>query len=543
MKTMKIVLSILCSLFVVLWVAANDAAAKPKPPTTGESDFLRIGVEGFGDSANSYSWSVYWFNGNLYVGTNRHHLYSMFEAVSYMTGSTIPISSSDLPAYLQPDPPPSTTWFDPVWAYAFQGEIWRYTAKKKWERVHQSDVFPMDSSKTKWAPVAYGYRAMAEFNGYLYACGIGTWMPPVANDTIVRSATGDPNTWEDVSGIIAGTTNIRAITTWNNRLYVAASVASTPTSSGGAVVFEFAESMPQRWKQVSAPGFGTPDNSEIYYLTVFDNHLYASTVNLVTGFEVWKGALDPDNPGQYVWTRVIRNGFGDTWVQYGMTMAPFGDYLYVGTAVGIGMVMKNNADTGQPEVVGTRAFDIIRIDKSDNAELIVGGEALDPIEGGPTSRTPASGMGSGFNNPFNVYAWNMNVYKGCLYTGTLDIGLFIMGMLEEHPEYLSLILNMYTPDLPTYIVDALNANLPEALKLMEQLFPRGGDLWKSCDGVNWTSVTTNGFGNQYNYGIREVIPVMLNGTDAALAVGTANPFTGRPKGGAEVWVGGKLPLK
>ena len=34
-------------------------------------------------------------------------------------------------------------------------------------------------------------------------------------------------------------------------------------------------------------GFGG-NNSEIYYLTAFDNHLYASTVNLVTGFEVWK---------------------------------------------------------------------------------------------------------------------------------------------------------------------------------------------------------------------------------------------------------------
>ena len=45
-------------------------------------------------------------------------------------------------------------------------------------------------------------------------------------NTILRSATGDPGTWEDVSGIIAGTTNIRAITTWNSKLYVAASVTN-----------------------------------------------------------------------------------------------------------------------------------------------------------------------------------------------------------------------------------------------------------------------------------------------------------------------------
>ena len=76
-----------------------------------------------------------------------------------------------------------------------------------------------------------------------------------------------------------------------------------------------------------------------------------------------------DNPGQYVWTRVIRNGFGDTWNQYGMTMAAFGDHLYVGTAVGIGMVMKRQAKWW-----ARGPFEIIRIDKDDKAELIVGAE-------------------------------------------------------------------------------------------------------------------------------------------------------------------------
>ena len=75
------------------------------------------------------------------------------------------------------------------------------------------------------------------------------------------------------------------------------------------------------------------------------------------------GATDPANPGKYLWKRVINHGFGDTWNQYGMTMAAFGDYLYIGTAVGIGMVMKNG------EVVGTRAIEIIRVDKNDRPSL------------------------------------------------------------------------------------------------------------------------------------------------------------------------------
>ena len=79
-----------------------------------------------------------------------------------------------------------------------------------------------------------------------------------------------------------------------------------------------------------------------------------------------------------------------------------------------------------------------------------------------------------------------------------------------------------------------NRLTPEVLELMKKLFG-GGDLWKSCDGVHWVPVTLNGFGNHPNYGIREVIPVQKDGEDMALAVGTANPFTGRPNGGCEVW--------
>jgi len=363
-------------------------------------------------------------------------------------------------------------------------------------------------------------------------------MPPVPYNTILRSPSGNPDTWEDVSRNLRQTTNIRAIAEWNGKLYVAVSVGADPrTGQGGeAVVFASEDPGSQDWIQVSEPGFGG-NNSEIYYLAVFNNHLYASTVNLVTGFEVWKTNGTTGSDGKYVWTRVLKNGFGDTWNQYGMTMAAFGDYLYVGTAVGIGMVMKNS------EVVGTRPIEIIRIDKDDHAELIVGSRiAYDPIDGGPSLRVPLSGWGAGFGNPFNVYAWNMNVYKNCLYVGTLDLSVFAIGILEKNPNILRFFMSLYDPkdlSFPTEVADAIvNSRLsPEVLALMKKFFG-GGDLWKSCDGLNWMPVTLNGFGNYHNYGIREVIPVRKDGKDKALAIGTANPFTGRPGGGCEVWLGG-----
>jgi hypothetical protein len=530
----RIALRIICGIFFVILVAPASA-------------FVKIGEGGFedfpgGSSANSYSWSVLPFKGNLYVGTNRHHLHSMMEALSFMGA---PISPDILPQGLLPDPPPSyglppygapqQYWFTQAWAEDFRGEIWRYNKEDKWVRVYQSGIIPIGQGK--YAPNAYGYRAMAEFNGYLYACGIGTWMPPMPMNTILRSKSGDPGTWENVSGAIAQTTNIRAITEWNGKLHVAVTINADPaTGMGGqAVVYASEDPESKPWIQVSLPGFGG-NNSEIYYLTAFDNHLYASTVNLVSGFELWKTDGKTDTDGKYIWTQVIRNGFGDTWNQYGMTMAAFGDYLYLGTAVGIGMVMKDG------QVVGTRPIEIIRVDKNDNAQLVVGArQAYDPIEGGPYPRVPLSGIGAGFGNPFNVYAWNMNVFKNCLYVGTLDLSIFVIGAIQNNPDLLSFFTSIYAPedlDFSDDIVEAIvnNRFTPEILELMKKLFG-GGDLWKSCDGKLWYPVTLNGFGNPLNYGIREVVAVKKDGKDKALAVGTANPFTGRPDGGCEVWLG------
>jgi hypothetical protein len=74
----------------------------------------------------------------------------------------------------------------------------------------------------------------------------------------------------------------------------------------------------------------------------------------------------------------------------------------------------------------------------------------------------------------------------------------------------------------------------------------GCALWRTRDGVVWIPVTTNGFGNPFNYGIRALIS-----TPHGLFVGTANPFgpdvavhrasgwqyENNPRGGLEIWLG------
>jgi hypothetical protein len=369
--------------------------------------------------------------------------------------------------------------------------------------------------------------------------------------SIIRSSTGDASTWVDVTNTLSDTNNFRSFAVFDDKLYCSASIPGlTPTTAGESVVWCSSDPGTEDWYPVSEPGFGNDDNAEIYYLEVAFGHLYASTVNYVTGFEVWKtdGTVDVDT--LYDWDPVIIEGFGDTWAQYGMHMEYFGDYLYVGTAVGAGMVLKDNAP------VGTRALDIIRIDEEDNAELVVGKYfPNDPLPGWPTYREPLSGWPAGFINPLNVYSWHMEVHDDILYVGTFDMtGSIIFGLadliemlLDELPE---MSLQNYQTELESIPFDIedlppqYQVILPELMEILESgdmellldfivAHFAGGDIWKTCDGIHWMPVTLSGFGNPRNYGIRRLLSVC----DTNLFVGTGNAYTGHPAGGCEVWVG------
>jgi hypothetical protein len=295
----------------------------------------------------------------------------------------------------------------------------------------------------------------------------------------------------------------------------------------------------------------------VAYLAVFNGYLYASTVNYNTGFEVWKtdGTLLPD--GKYKWIQVIKDGFGDTYNQWGMTMVPFRDHLFVGTATGAGMVIKN----GYP--VGRRAFDLIRLDKHDRAMLIAGKSIPDdPPEGWRTFRKPLSNMQAGFGNPYNDYVWHMAVHDDWFYLATYDETSHILlmanaalmgglppeGALPPPIQELRQGLEAMDPkqmskeerSVVTGLIQAIDSrNAPDAVGGVQQMLALfgGADLWKSINGVHWTPVTINGFDNYMNFGFRRLLSLHQDDELNGLFLGTANAFTGHPKGGCEILVG------
>ncbi len=196
-------------------------------------------------------------------------------------------------------------------------------------------------------------------------------------------------------------------------------------------------------------------------------------------------------------------------------MQEFAGGLFVGTGIqGGGLDRVNN--------VGPAAAEVLRVNPDDTVDVIVG-------DRDDSGREPLSGLTSGFGNFFNGYMWAMTRHNGWLYCGTYD----------------------WSVTLRWSKLDGANARVQKLMDLIgiENIVDAegGADLWRTADGENWLPVSRKGFGNIYNWGIRNLVS-----TPEGLFVGTANVFgptvavpdgedgwryEENPFGGMEVWVG------
>lgn len=109
-------------------------------------------------------------------------------------------------------------------------------------------------------------------------------------------------------------------------------------------------------------------------------------------------------------------------------------------------------------------------------------------------------------------------------------------MLDSYENLKQQYEDAYGTELPSDIQDALDKLLSEDnLKKLQSVLTcmcylrdaeRGFDLYVTEDGVNFTTLTTNGFNDPYNHGLRTFAV-----TNQGLCLGTANPFNG-----CQVWI-------
>ena len=116
------------------------------------------------------------------------------------------------------------------------------------------------------------------------------------------------------------------------------------------------------------------------------------------------------NPQNNDWTLVANKGFGDALNTNIMSTGLFKDYLYVAVTKKFPL-----------SLFVPLSFDLIRIDKNDNWEVVVGGNPIIPSCPSTGIRNKSlSGFNSGFNSLFNVYGWQIREFNGNLIITTYD---------------------------------------------------------------------------------------------------------------------------
>jgi hypothetical protein len=383
------------SIFTVRWLALGVAAAlltatglsRAESPSGANLDTLdppfmnKINEDGFGQCLNTYSWSMAWFKGNLYVGTNKGSFSQfIFDPEFHCTGQ-------------DPD-------IDPA------AEIWKYSPDTDtWTLVFRSPVdVPLWGQPGVFTARDNGFRDMVVFTEpdgteALYAGGvIYPFLFETRKPRILRSTDGEtfsplPQDPDTVLGEVAGT-GYRAMASFQGRLLV-----TVGSVVGEGVILGATDPAGgnDNFQQVSPPGM------LVFELIVFNDHLYVGSgeTGFFVGFHVFKTDGEPNGTPYYDFVSIVSEGaYGPYFLGPNnavLSMAIFQDRLYVG---------------GQN--------DLIRINPDDTWDLVVGDPRTTPQ--GPL--TPISGLNQGFGNWFTGHLWRMESHEGSLYVGTWDFSVF-----------------------------------------------------------------------------------------------------------------------
>jgi ubiquinone/menaquinone biosynthesis C-methylase UbiE len=475
-----------------------------------EEDFTCIARNGFGDPYNGISHSMAYFQDHIYVGTSRCNLHMIGVNKTRPSMSIWPVKCPD-----------------DIYQLDRRAQIWRHNPRiGEWQQVYISPMIPGNDGTE--VPQDIGYRSQAIFQGTsdpmpaLYVC---TWSPSRGKaPQLLRSLDG--LTFDRVGTLGSGDrahNTFRTLLAFKGRLYTsptgqtAGYGQATDSMVDAPIIYETSDPLTDSWRPVMLPGFSDPTNLTVFEVVVFDDHLYAGTLNATSGFQIWKTKANSTPP--YNWTKVVTDGaYRGNLNEIAVSMYVFDNALYVGSGI-------QNGGRDKVYNIGPAGAELIRIHPDGTWDLIIG-EARSTPQG---YKRPLSGIGPGFDALFNAHFWRMAVHEGWLYLGTYNWTIFLPYLSQKN-----------WPDRFRRRIDEIGIDT-----LVQEC--GGFELWRSRDGIQWTPVTQTGFNNPYNYGVRTLVP-----TPFGLYVGTANAFgpeialktaSGEwtyalnPSGGTEVWMG------
>lgn len=224
---------------------------------------------------------------------------------------------------------------------------------------------------------------------------------------------------------------------------------------------KFAPGVPG-WRQVNINGFGDRNN-RISSLASFGGQLYAGAYNYSgNGAQLWR----MDTPGN--WTPMITNGFGVT-RNIGIDhLAEFNGQLYAATW----------------------------------ADSVNGGEVWRSSDGQNWARV----VNRGFGDPTNAEVFHLTVFSNTLYATTWSYtnthgfeiwrssdgqnwSQVVSNGLGEARNYVGLSAEVFNGNLYIGTGKSITSTLP------------GCEIWRTTDGLAWTKVVSDGFGNPGCYNV------------------------------------------
>lgn len=444
-----------------------------------------------------------WFENHLYVGTTRANLVLLNF-----------IKWNDTGLAIWPVEVPYKN-HSPEFEYRqARAEIWRYDPRtEEWERLYQAPIV-INQETGREMSREVGYRGMVVFRG------ASDTKPTLYVSNYARRGGGgliilrseDGKTFEATPKIPVEASTVRLLVPFKGRLFTAPTgKPANPNMSGVTLIFETRDPAKGLWEPANESGFGDPNNLTVFEMRGFAGYLYAGTAN-VSGYQIWRTRAEGKPP--YQWELVLDNGAGRGKLnQIATSMMVFRNSLYIGSGI-------QGGGFDQVNMVGPAGGEVIRINRDGSWDLIMG-DARD-------GRKPLSGLSAGFGNICNGYIWRMGIHQGWLYVGTMEWSIFVRyASYEKIPEKA--------------------ARMLDKIGLETVVENQGGvEIWRTRDGELWMPVTLQGFGNCYNFGIRNIVS-----TPHGVFIGTANPFgpkvalqkdgewvyVDNPLGGLEVWHG------
>lgn len=462
--TDKAALLVVMSLLVGV-LAGADASSAQAPFTA--DDFELAAPQGFGDRQNSWAWSMQWWNGYLYVGTNRAFHCAEIAAFYQLLPNWFPYPPED----------PDLECATPPEDLPLQAEIWRWSAATDvWERVFQSpEDVPLPGHPGTFVARDLGLRGMVVFqeSDGTEALYVGTvspsfiW-PDTQTASILRSEDGI--NFERVPADPGTTLGDFPFSSMRNQIvHDGRFFINGGQVQGSGVVLEAAEPAGgnDNFSLVSLPG------QVVSSMASYDGELYLGLRDFRNGYSIVK--TDAQGPLPYTYTTILPEGAylpGQTNIET-LNMKTFNDRLYVGTN---GNRLFYLGQIGPAEV--------IRINPDDTWDIVAGNPRWTP----DGWKFPISGFDAGFANFFNLHMWRMEDYGGNLYLGTFDAST----ILKDTPEAEPLVRDMM-----------------------------GFDFFRTPNGMDFYPITLNGFGDRFDTGVRS-----MAATPRGLFVGTANYYYG-----------------